>query len=469
MPHLHPRLEFIPPAFNPLVLRLTHAVLPIMLKFRVKPWLPAGIAAIEATNVKVLAELYQQFQAGKIRLLMACRHPEVDDPLSMLFFLSRIVPKVARDQKIALKLPLHSHFLYDRGMPFWAGSWLGWFFAGLGGIPIHRGKRPADRPALRTAREVLISGKFPLAIAPEGGTNGHSEILSPLESGAAQLGFWCVEDLVKANRQEEVIIVPIGIQYRYVNPDWKKLDRLLSQLEVDAGIAPQQATGDLADLTDFYYQRLFHLGEQVLTDLENFYRRFYHQDFPSLPDPEAQEAVDRHTLLAQRLQRLLNIALQVAETYFNIQPQGTLAERCRRIEEAGWTYVYRDDITDLQAVSPVNLGLGNWVAEEAPIRVRHMRLVESFVAVTGRYVWEKPSFERFAETTLLLFDTIAKIKGQKMPRRPRLGWRKTTITVGEPVSVSDRWSLYQVDRKSARKAVADLTQELRVSLEKMIQ
>jgi len=49
-----------------------------------------------------------------------------------------------------------------------------------------------------------------------------------LERGVAQLGFWCVEDLVKAGRSETVYIVPIGIQYRVSS--WRKLD-LLSQLE----------------------------------------------------------------------------------------------------------------------------------------------------------------------------------------------------------------------------------------------
>jgi len=65
-------------------------------------------------------------------------------------------------------------------------------------------------------------------------------------------------------------------------------------------------------------------------------------------------------------------------------------------------------------------GLADWIAEEASLRMLHMRLVESFVAVTGTYVLEKPTVERFAETTLLMFDMLARIKGDK-PHRPRLG------------------------------------------------
>lgn len=469
MSYLHSRLSFIPEAFNPLVLRATHAVLPVMLKLRLKAWLPSGIAAIEATNVEALVTLYQQFQAGKIRFLMAFRHPEVDDPLSVLFLLSRIVPRVARQTGVSLKSPIHSHFIYDRGMPFWAGAWLGWWFSRMGGIPIHRGKRPADRVALRAARELLTDGKFPLAIAPEGGTNGHSEIVSALESGGAQLGFWCVEDLAKANRTEQVFIVPIGIRYHYTTPIWVNLERVLSQLEQDCGLDSETLAleSDL-NLQTIYYQRLFRLGEHLLSELEDFYREFYHQSLPPLAPANHESDSTANTLLAMRLQRLLNIALQVSESYFELEPQGGLTERCRRIEEACWRYVYREDVADVQQLSPVRRGLGNWVAEEALLRVKHMRLVESFVAVTGTYVQEKPTAERFAETTLLLFDAIARIKGQKFPRRPRLGWRKSIITVGDPICISDRWETYRSSRQAARQAVADLTQELQVALNKMI-
>jgi hypothetical protein len=70
---------------------------------------------------------------------------------------------------------------------------------------------------------------------------------------------------------------------------------------------------------------------------------------------------------------------------------------------------------------PVEQGLADRIAEEASLRMWHMRLVESFVAVTGQYVREKPTVERFAETLLLLRDTLVLIKGENPFPRPRLG------------------------------------------------
>jgi hypothetical protein len=68
------------------------------------------------------------------------------------------------------------------------------------------------------------------------------------------------------------------------------------------------------------------------------------------------------------------------------------------------------------------------MAEEATLHMRHMRLVESFVAVTGTYVKDKPTFERFAETTLILFDLVERVKGTRVPKRPQLGTRQAVIS-----------------------------------------
>jgi hypothetical protein len=87
----------------------------------------------------------------------------------------------------------------------------------------------------------------------------------------------------------------------------------------------------------------------------------------------------------------------------------------------------------------------------------------------GDYVLENPTVERFAETTLLMWDMIARIKGDNPFHRPRLGKQWVQMTVGEPISVSDRWDTYQASRRSGKLAVTDLTHDLQIALEAMIQ
>lgn len=450
-----PPLEFIPPAFNPWVLQLARTMLPAWLHLK------TNLTNIQGSNVENLVKLYERFQKGNLRFLMAFRHPNTNDPFCLAHLLWKLVPLSAKETGINLQSPIHAHFMYDRGIPLWAGETVGWLYSQLGGTSIQRGK--LDLMGLKSARDILANGKFPLAAAPEGATNGHNEIMSPAEPGIAQLGFWCIEDLKKAGRKEEVAILPIGIQYYYLTPPWQELEQLLTQLEIDTGLStPQRINAVPSESFPELYQRLYRLGEHLLSVMEDFYRDYYHQELPQVLPSEANESNGN---LSTRLQNLLDVALKVAEAYFNLTPKGSYIERCRRLEQAGWERIYREDFKQSTNLSNIDIGLANRVAEEASLRVWHMRLVESFVAVTGYYVKEKPTAERFAETALLIWDLVARIKGENSFFRPHLGKQRVQITVGEPISISDRALDYQNNR---RQAVAILTQDLQAALENLI-
>ncbi|MDX2099552.1 MAG: 1-acyl-sn-glycerol-3-phosphate acyltransferase [Leptolyngbyaceae cyanobacterium bins.59] len=468
---VQPPLEFIPPAFNPVVLRLMQLLMPGWQRFGTQ------ISEIEADRVEVLADLYQQFQTGKVRFMMAFRHPSVNDPVVMANLLWQKVPQAARQHKIPLQKPTHAHFIYDRGIPLWAGQFVGPLYSRLGCTPIQRGK--IDRAGLKSIRELFANGPFPMAAAPEGATNGHNEVISPLEPGIAQMGFWCAEDLAKAGRSEAVWVVPIGIQYRYVNAPWQRIEQLLGQLEAESGLTPtsipqiplQPLPGD-REVT-VLYARLYQLGEHLLTLMEQYYSQFYNKPLipkasPSSAGEPDQAASMEARSFANRLQNLLDVALQVAEEYFDLQPKGSVIDRCRRLEQAGWERIYREDIKNLESLSPLERGLADRLAEEASLRMWHMRLVESFVAVTGKYVLEKPTVERFAETALLIWDMITRIKGGNPFYRPQLGSQRAYLKIGEPISISARWETYQSSRRNAKQAVTDLTQDIQTAFEAMI-
>lgn len=477
-----PPLEFIPPDFNPLVYQSTRLLLPFWTKWRVQ------IVDVQVYHAAQLVDLYQRFQAGEVRFMIAFRHPSVNDPFGLFNTLAYSIPEAARQQGIPLNLPVHAHFIYDRGIPLWAGKPVGWLLSQLGGIPIRRGK--VDVPALRAIRDLFANGRFPLAAAPEGATNGHTEVVSPIEPGIAQFGFWCVEDLQKANRSEEVLIVPVGVRYHYVSPPWQAIEQVIGQLEADCGLPPYSeanlpqvttapqahsiqpgSTRNPAEIAPEHlllYRRLLRLGEHLLVLMEQFYSKFYHQNLkPESVETETGEAETSASTfndqLAARLQRLLNAALAVAEQYFGIQPKGTLTDRCRRLEQAGWDWIFRADFDNIAQLPSVERGLADRIAEEANLRLWHMRLVESFVSVTGHYILEKPSVDRLAETLLLVWDTVARIKGRDTTHRPHLGQQQVKITITEPLSVSARWSAYQSSR---RQAVTTLTQDLQTALEK---
>jgi 1-acyl-sn-glycerol-3-phosphate acyltransferase len=455
------RLAFLPPRFNLWVLRLVTWVLPYWLKHKLH------ITQVDVVDIDRLVEVYKQSQMGRLRLVMAFRHPSSDDSFCLGYLLTKLLPAAAKKHRISLKSPMFAHFLYDRGIPLWAGKIVGWLYPRLGGIPIHRGK--ADRMGLKTARELLVNGTMPLAMAPEGATNGHSELVSPLESGAAQIGFWAMEDLVKAGKNEDVLIVPIGIQYYYLDEPWAQLEKTIDRLEKECGLVVDRHNtlvainqSDGRPLRKLLYDRFYRLSQHLLYQMENFYAQFYQY---KIPERQPLEQAISRTEISQRLEQILDFALQVSESYFNLEPQGTKIDRCRRIEQAGWDWIYRDELTPPHTLPPVSHRLADRIATEAELRMWHMRIVENFVAVTGAYVKDRPTIDRFAETTLLLWDLVAQIEGKKNTNRPIIGNRRVQISICNPIPLSDYWDRYKVNRRQAKQATLDLTQELQTAME----
>ena len=426
-------LDFRPPRLDRRVLAGARLVLPLWLR-----WC-SGISQVQVVERQRLDAAMEGFRAGRWRLLLAFRHPSLDDPAALAQLLWHELPR-----------PAHAQFLYDRGIPLWAGEGMGWLLSHLGGSSILRGKH--DGPGLRSARQLLLDGPHPFAAAPEGATNGLNEALSPLEPGVAQLAFWTAEALRRAERPEGVQILPIGVQYRYLRPIWPGLEALLTRLETDLGLAPpyvRRATPEAL------YGRLLTLAERLLDRLEVFYRSGYGAELAELPLLD-----DANTALAERLQRLLDTALALLERSFGLTPRGSLQDRCRRLEQAGWDRQY----PDLGAVSPLERGLADRLADETERRLWTMRLAEGFVGVSGHYVRDHPSQERFADTLLLLWDTRCRILGQP-PLRPRLGPQQVRLTIGAPLTVDERQEAYRADR---RRAVAVLTDDLRDRLQGLI-
>ncbi|MBD2091610.1 1-acyl-sn-glycerol-3-phosphate acyltransferase [Microcoleus sp. FACHB-1515] len=457
-----PPLRFIPPNYTPIVRSATRLLLPYL------RW-HYGIGKVEVEGIDRLADLYADFAANKTRFLLAFRHSNPNDPLCMATLVWNRLPRAARARGLKITQPPHSHFIYDRGIPLWAGKLVGWTYAHLGGTPIRRGK--ADLAGLKSARQLFANGSFPIGAAPEGATNGHNCIVGAIEPGIAQFGFWCVEDLQKSDRSEDVLIVPIGIQYFYDTPPWNAIDRLLRELETATGLEAEPAIATADPLTPDQemrlYQRLLRLGGQLLTQLEQFYSKFYHQP---LPTPAQTAPLDANldvanAQIADRLSALMNAALTVSEITFNLPPKGSFTDRCRRLEQAAWDRIYREDLPDLETLSPIDRALADRVAQEAEESLWHMRIVETLVSVTGHYVREKFTADRFAETLLLLWDVSRRIQGQFPFPRPKLACQTAIVTVGEPLSVSDRHSAYKANR---RQAVTDLTADLQTALEKLI-
>lgn len=124
-----PPLHFLPQRFSYPVWWTAARLLPFYIRYGL------GLNRVEGVNVETLARYYEQFQRGQVRLLIAFRHPCTDDPLVMGYLMWHLLPQTARRLGIRLRHPTNGYFLYDRGIPLWAGEQIGWLFSRLGGFP----------------------------------------------------------------------------------------------------------------------------------------------------------------------------------------------------------------------------------------------------------------------------------------------------------------------------------------------
>jgi hypothetical protein len=299
-----------------------------------------------------------------------------------------------------------------------------------------------------------------------------------MEPGVAQLALWTADDLRSAGRPEAMTVLPIGIQYNFPRPPWAALTALLAQLEREAGLDP---------LDSPLLDRLLRLSERYLAILERFYAQAYPQrSAPPSAGPTAAAAPPAVAAVAlpaaaaanasaspaadsiiERLERLRERSLRVVEDNLGLTSSGDLNGRCRRIEQAGWDRLF-PAAASRNAPHPCLLerGLADRLAEETERLMWHMRMVESFVAVSGRYVRDCASPERLADLLLLLWDTSCRIQGRDPSRRPRLGPRHACLSIAAPLTVTP---LLSEDRADRRAAIANLTSCLQQRLEACIE
>ncbi len=430
-----PALRRLPTRPSRLVQGLIRRLLPGLFRLQ-------GLELRSGNAAERLSRAFAAQQAGESTLLVAFRHPSTRDPLVLADLFWNRVPAEAVAWRKSLPRPVELRFLYDRGIPIWAGPLIGWLLQRCGGIAIHRGR--LDRPALAQARATLAQGRHALLVAPEGATNNLSGEMAPLEPGVAQLAFWAAEDLAKANDSRELQLLPLGIRYSWRQQRWSALDERLSALERHLGVEPEQEPAE--DPISPRRDRLLRIGAHLMSALEQLER---------LKPAEG-------TSLTERIEGYRLHGLATAETHFQLKAGGTLQERCRRIEQAAWDRIYREKLDQLP---PLERGLADWEAQEADLQLSRMRLVEHFTSVSGHYVSDQPDFDRLAEMLLLVEEAIGWIESKPWPARPSLGPQRVELSLGDPLPVESRLEDYHRNR---RRAVQDLTQALEQELSSLI-
>jgi hypothetical protein len=298
-----------------------------------------------------------------------------------------------------------------------------------------------------------------MALAPEGQVTYHNDRVAALEPGTAQFGFWCLEDLKRQSRGEDVVILPVCTSYHYDPRDWRTLLALLARIERECGLQPLESlTPGLQPsfppdeaARERIHVRIVRATRRVLDLAEGFYTRFYGCTFPARS--EDQDA----GVLQERVREVCEAALSVGERYFHLKPKGDFVHRVMALRMTGISWMCREDIPDPGVLPAVERALADRIALESWFSYRHMELVDVLEYLRIDYLRPDSDFDRFVEFVTNLWDVVNRLKGGNIGGRINPLRKTARIIVNEPIPVSPRWHQYKENR---RRAVDALTHDV---------
>jgi len=386
--------------------------------------LAEGVAGFQTRGVERLIAAYQRFYRREARLLIAFRHAARHDPPVMVQLLCRILPREARRRRQALGGLPHAHFLYGRGVTLWAGGGAAFLIPRIAGLPVVN--RRADSQALRNIRHFLTEGPHPVALAPEGQVTYHNHRLGPMEQGSARLAVWCQEELDRQGRPEEVLVLPVGIEYRFPRNPERLLERLITSITRCGGLtAPPPGPA---------HERLLDLTEQLVDRIETYYARFF-AGVRGAGDASPGASPGLLPGLRERIERACDAALRVPERFMGLQPEGDLLTRVFTVRQRGWDYLFRGDVPPQGRASPVDRLLADRLADEAYLHLRHNELADVLEYVQPDYIGPGASPNRLVEYALNLADVQNRLLGGDISSRYSPPGKQVLIRIGEPLEV----------------------------------
>ena len=384
--------EFYPPKLNPVFTRLVQSISYVgaYYAYRVELVVKAeDIAKIKAIEDK--------------RIVYLPNHPTLDDGVILFMFSAR----------------LGQLFHYIVAKEAFQGL-MGEFLQRIGAYSIKRGL--GDRASISQTLELIQQPKSRLVIFPEGGCSYKNDTVMPFRSGAIQLPFSAMNQLVKKQgNMPDLYLVPVSLKYRYTKPMNWAIEQSLSQLE--------KALGIQANTTEFY-PRLRAIGEKILISIEKEYGvEVTTEDWNS------------------RIERLKDHILHDCEQKLQLTPKDHIPARERVYKIQSIIDSQDEKLTEEQEQT-----------YEALYRSAFRLL--NFDAIYDGYVGEKPTPERFLDTLTTLEREVFQIEHPSAKGR-----RKAFISLGEPINLKDYFSAYQEDKTAT---IESLTTKIQQTVKKNI-
>jgi len=355
--------RFVPPFKGRLIPRFLQAFL--------RPFLRRW-CGIEAVECQGLHHLRSSLAAGH-GVLLAPNHCRPCDPM--------VVNETCR-QAGTVPFTMASWHVFMQG-------WLQGKIARLAGaFSVYR--EGMDRQALAAAAEILVDGRRPLVLFPEGVVTRHNDTLNPMMEGTAFIARTAAKK--RAESGKSVVVHPVAIRYFFHGDINQAAGNVLSDIEARLTWRPKHGV----DLV----QRIYQVGEALLCLKE--------VEYTGRSQPGT---------IPERIQRLIDLLLVPLEQEWlkGLRDSNTVA-RAKKLRMAILPDLVHGDITEAERQR-------RWV------QLADIYLAQQMSHYLPNYLLSKPTPERILETVERFEEDLTDACRVHRPMSAR-------VTVGSAIAVS---------------------------------
>lgn len=389
-------------------------------------------AKIILQGEEFLFDAFKRALEDKSRCIVAFRHSRGGEPqLLTCFFLYQLKDLAAKKGVRFAKRP-HAVFIYGYEVARW-GGWVARFVMPLlGAMPVHHAKM--DSKSMERIYRAITDGPYPVALAPEGQVSYITDAVPRIESGVVRISFHAAQKLKEKN-DCPVEILPVSFHFRYGAAGGRAMEKLLRKIEKLTGFLNKSGEKPA------FRERLERCRNYILEQNETRYQI----------KPDASLSFD------ERLDSVINSALETAERMLGLRSEGELFYRIYRLRQICWDRIIMPGTDDLDKIPRVKRGILDLSAGEAWHIGRHQELVDFSWYFHSPIPEGDAALQDKIEYVQNLWDFANRSMGGAFADRINIAPQKIIIRFAPPVNISGRLPQYREDKKSATaQALSDL-------------
>jgi len=392
-----------------------------------------GAARIVIKNDQVLLDVFRRALAGESRCIIAFRHANGGEPQLLTWFFLYKLKRYAARKGVRFARHPHAIFVYGYEVLRWGGWIVRFIMPRLGALPVHHSK--IDRQGMNRILETITEGPYPLALAPEGQVSYTTDAIPRLEPGTIRLGFSAAQRLAGSNSDCPVEVLPVSVYLRFGPWGMTAAKMLLGKIEKLSGFSPR-GRKKLA-----FTERLRQCRDHILEVNE---KRYQIETNTSLPFEE-------------RLDKVINAALETAERMMGVKSGGESFSRMYRVRQYCWDRIFMPEVDNLKGMSCVERNVRDLQAGEAWYIARHQEIVDFCWYFRIPLPTEETPFHKQIEYVQNLWDFASRTMGGAFSDRVSIFPRKVIIQAAPVINLSERLPAYKNDKNAAiDTAMADL-------------